>query len=410
MAQILTPGFLKWDGAKYVLEPEIEISGGSTAPGLPVNSLQYNNDNTFDGTDNWTYQGAGRVNVEDGYITYGAVANTFPTVAALRTSGTGIVSIISSRDNTNNRNLNLVRQNSSVTYFGGIGQQTQLTGSNIRIQSSLSIGDASDPSNNGASQIVIQGGAGGTDFFGNSTIGGIALVGNVCFGNSFGITYGGGGNLIAQNWISDADDGNPSSSSPTQSPSPGSHYLQWVNEPGRINQYFRGNEKFRWGGSYASGGADGYKYVTTYRYSPTFWPKFGPARQEYIGRDRWFYHRRLFFEHRKAAGGQNPFHIVRFDMTDECFCTFTAKVAMTLRTSTTKAGMYEGRAAYRRTAGGAPTIVGAAAYEPEQETTAGNGVTFTVAGNEVWVYFQAADNNDLMNLACVLEVMELYPD
>lgn len=420
MATILIPGFLKWDGSKYVLDPDVEgeqgpsgpagPTGPAATPAPPTLSLQYNNSTVLGGTDNWTYQGGGRINIEGGYITYGTVANTFPTVGALRTSGTGIVNIISSRDNTNNRNLNLVRQNASVTYFGGIGQQTQITGSNIRIQSSLSAGDASDPANNGASQVVIQGGAGGTDFFGNATIGGTILAGNVGFGSSFGMTFGGGGNLIAQNWISDADDGNPSSSSPTQNPSPGSHFLQWVNEPGRVNQFFRGNEKFRWGGNYASGGADGYHYITTYRYSPTFWPKFGPARQEFIGRDRWFYHRRLFFERQKAAGGQNPFHIVRFDMTNECVCSFHFKVTMTRRTTTTSAGFYEGRAIYRRTAGGAPTVVGSPSYEPEMDVVAGNGVTFTTAGNEVWVYFTAADNNDLMNIACVLEVMELYPD
>ena len=82
---------------------------------------------------------------------------------------------------------------------------------------------------------------------------------------------------------------------------------------------------------------------------------------------------------------------------------------MARRTNITKAGMYEGRAAYRRTGGGAPTLVGSASYESEQETTVGDGVVFTAAGNEIWVYVTAADA-DPRNYGCVLEVMELYPD
>ena len=82
-----------------------------------------------------------------------------------------------------------------------------------------------------------------------------------------------------------------------------------------------------------------------------------------------------------------------FAMSDETCCTFIYEVTMARRTAVTKAGNYHGKVTYRRTGGGAPTIVGAAVTDTDQETTGGDGVAFAVTSNTISVQATAADSD-----------------
>lgn len=80
-------------------------------------------------------------------------------------------------------------------------------------------------------------------------------------------------------------------------------------------------------------------------------------------------------------------------MVDESHCQFDVIVTYARKTNCTKAGTWKRAAAYRRTSGGAPTIVGAIDLGIDQETTAADDVTIDKSGNVVSVYATAADTD-----------------
>lgn len=83
-----------------------------------------------------------------------------------------------------------------------------------------------------------------------------------------------------------------------------------------------------------------------------------------------------------------------YTMADETLCVFEVTVTCTRRTAVTKAGVYKRLVAYRRTGGGAPTIVGALLTPTaDQETTGGDDVTIDVSGNAVRTRFTSADSD-----------------
>lgn len=82
-----------------------------------------------------------------------------------------------------------------------------------------------------------------------------------------------------------------------------------------------------------------------------------------------------------------------YDMPDECVCTFDFEITMCRDTAATKGGTYKGNVTYRRTGGGDPQLVGAAVYATEQETTAGDTVTFAVSSNAIRPQVTAADTD-----------------
>lgn len=94
-----------------------------------------------------------------------------------------------------------------------------------------------------------------------------------------------------------------------------------------------------------------------------------------------------------ATTSQTVITGLEFTMIDETQVTFVFSVDLARRTNVTKSGHYEGRVTYRRTSGGAPTIVGAAVYQTDQETTAGDTVQFVVVSNTISVRVTAADTD-----------------
>lgn len=97
--------------------------------------------------------------------------------------------------------------------------------------------------------------------------------------------------------------------------------------------------------------------------------------------------------------------IASFDMLDETSATFDFTAHMTGSPAATKGGRWDGKVTYRRTAAGAPTIVGAAEYGTAQEDVAGDDVAFNVSGNTIQVLATAADADD-RNWTCELRVHE----
>ncbi len=97
--------------------------------------------------------------------------------------------------------------------------------------------------------------------------------------------------------------------------------------------------------------------------------------------------------------------VTSYAMSDDTHCQFDAIVTFASRTAVTKAGTYKLSVGYRRTAAGAPTIVGALVTQTEQETTAGDTVTIDVSSNDVRVRVTAADT-DGRNWSCELRVQE----
>ena len=74
-------------------------------------------------------------------------------------------------------------------------------------------------------------------------------------------------------------------------------------------------------------------------------------------------------------------------MADETLVTFDFIVTGAKRTTVDKGGRWKGTVTYRRTGGGAPTLVGTAEYATPQETDAGLDAVFDVSGNDVRVRF-----------------------
>ena len=85
--------------------------------------------------------------------------------------------------------------------------------------------------------------------------------------------------------------------------------------------------------------------------------------------------------------------ILSFAMADESSVVLDAIVSHSRRTNVTKAGCWKRLACYRRTGGGAPTLVGAIQSGTDLETTPSDDVTFTVSGNTVRVSVTAADTD-----------------
>jgi hypothetical protein len=100
-----------------------------------------------------------------------------------------------------------------------------------------------------------------------------------------------------------------------------------------------------------------------------------------------------------------PEIIASYAMADETMCAFDAIVTSARRTNVTKAGRWKLSVVYRRTGGGAPTIVGSLEAPPGQETEA-NTVTIDVSSNTVRVLGTAADS-DPRNWMCELRVQKM---
>ena len=98
--------------------------------------------------------------------------------------------------------------------------------------------------------------------------------------------------------------------------------------------------------------------------------------------------------------------VASFTMSDETCCTFAYEVTMARRTAVTKAGTYRGKATYRRTSAGSPTLVGSIVYDADQETTSGDTVTFNVSTNDIQVQVTAADS-DGRNWYCRYDIVEV---
>jgi hypothetical protein len=96
-----------------------------------------------------------------------------------------------------------------------------------------------------------------------------------------------------------------------------------------------------------------------------------------------------------------------YTMADESLCAFDVIVTCARRTSVTKGGRYKRSVVYRRTGGGAPTIVGSIELGVDQETTAGDNATIDVSGNAVRVRVTAADADD-RNWLAEMRVQETF--
>lgn len=94
-----------------------------------------------------------------------------------------------------------------------------------------------------------------------------------------------------------------------------------------------------------------------------------------------------------------------FTMANETMVTIDFVASFARRTNVTKAGRYKGTVTYRRTGGGAPTIVGTAEYATPHETTAGDNVAFAVSSNTISAEATAADS-DGRNWECEFVVRE----
>lgn len=84
-------------------------------------------------------------------------------------------------------------------------------------------------------------------------------------------------------------------------------------------------------------------------------------------------------------------------------------VVMKATGTTAKAASYKGSVTYQRNSAGTPTICGAAEYDTAQETTAGDGVAFNLAGNNLQVDATSADADD-RNWTIYLKIYECLDD
>ena len=94
-----------------------------------------------------------------------------------------------------------------------------------------------------------------------------------------------------------------------------------------------------------------------------------------------------------ATSSTSPTTLASYEMADETLVAFDVIVTCARKTNVTKGGRYKRSVVYRRTGGGAPTIVGALESGTDQETTAGDDVTIDVSGNDVRVRVTAADSD-----------------
>ncbi len=95
-----------------------------------------------------------------------------------------------------------------------------------------------------------------------------------------------------------------------------------------------------------------------------------------------------------------------YTMADDTCVSFSYEFVCARRTAVTKAGTYRGRVTYRRTGGAGPTIVGAAVYETDQETTAGDGIAFVVSSNTISAQWTSADT-DSRNIGGEFRIVEV---
>lgn len=97
--------------------------------------------------------------------------------------------------------------------------------------------------------------------------------------------------------------------------------------------------------------------------------------------------------------------IAQFTILDETSVRLDFTASMKATGVNAKSGGFAGSATYMRSAGGAPSLVGAATYATQQRTVAGDDVTFSVTGNIVRVLASAADV-DGRNWTCEFRVAE----
>jgi hypothetical protein len=96
--------------------------------------------------------------------------------------------------------------------------------------------------------------------------------------------------------------------------------------------------------------------------------------------------------------------LLAYTMTDETLAAFDLVVTAARRTNVTKAGRFKRSVVYRRTGGGAPTIVGAIETGTDQTTDAWL-VTVDVSGNDVRVRVTGAAATGI-NWSCSLRIQE----
>lgn len=94
-----------------------------------------------------------------------------------------------------------------------------------------------------------------------------------------------------------------------------------------------------------------------------------------------------------STSSTSPTTCGSYGMGDESLVAFDVIVVCVRATNATKGGRYKRSVVYRRTGGGAPTIVGTLESGTDQETTSGDGVTIDVSSNDVRVRVTAADSD-----------------
>lgn len=187
------------------------------------------------------------------------------------------------------------------------------------------------------------------------------------------------------------------SSVPSAKPS-GNTWVWFWNGGNVLGLWTYDNDVMRWGGRAGAGATN---YASSIRATPGL--QTTPVAETRMGEG--YAESRTFFGVVRTSSTTTTI-IMRYEMANETVCAFSYKITMARRTSTTKAGTYQGQVAYKRTAGAGPVVFGVDPADTEEETTAGDGITIVVATNEVQFKVTAADT-DPRNWFCELHVHEV---
>jgi hypothetical protein len=343
-----------------------ELAGVGGTPGGSNKQFQYNSSGTaFGGVSELTYEGSGRLNLTtSGYVTYGPVADDYPTSGLIRIGqdqGAGGVEsdILTWKKPTGGVNVDLlaVIDTGSSSWYR-IGDTaittTYLEGAAVEI--------------NGSNGITLNGGTG--------TTAGTFLNGNWSLGYVSGLDFKSGEEV---GFIAN------SAAQPSAAPDDVGCYLYVTNL--QTYWWYVTNERFRFGGC-----TDSALNSTTRKriksLSSDVTANTGPARWEFISRNSWSRDGRYWNEELVAAASTQT--MAEYDMADETIVAFEWTVVVCQATTATKAAVYRGSAQYKRTAAGAPALLGTAAYDVH-ETTAADGFSINISGNIVQFQHTSAD-------------------
>lgn len=271
------------------------------------------------------------------YISYGQVADTFPTDGLLRAGssiGDGVAAPIVTwkRQSGAIENLITVRDSSStfaeVVINGPAGSSSNLkvTGTNFRVENATKI------------------------LTGNNLLWGNTAV----FGANPSPSFGGGIGVL---WIGDTS-AIPTSGGPF------------------IFRYGYGvATRFNQGDIWAYDGSSVNYWDILARWTREEGHFSGVANQRFRGRGGYGAGGVVWGE-RATSGATGPNGLLlKYWIPDETTATLTWRVTMCRTTSATKGGTFRGSATIRRTGAGMPVHVGTSpVYEPDVETTAGDGV------------------------------------